>query len=415
MNREAKTQLKEKVEKYYPEIGPLEIEDFFRLIGKDLLPYIIYDNEIWFPSVPISELLGRDRRDFPANWVGKSERNRLTGKCIQFKDKAIDIRKDFKRRYPTYKLIISGNTWFLNWRQAYDYISNSTFSVKKDLELNGDRVRVIYENGTLYISSWEIAERLCIKHKSLFRLIKKYEEVIESFGPALLKIEKDVTRIRSNKSRMVSRHFYMLNEDQAYLIGALARNSDRAIDFKCWIVKQFARARFLKGMNDKADNTEEVIHTQLTQLSLYTSLSMQTEFPLEIEVPKRKGYVTKVKRIDILLNKQVAIELKSNKITVTQVTEIVASRGYYHKLNQLPNFKYLIISSPLGLSEEAARLVETMQPKLIFKYPHEIGDRLAKLALKEYPKQSHWWLKKFVFPKFSRVLSKDFFDSLEED
>lgn len=64
------------------------------------------------------------------------------------------------------------------------------------------------------------------------------------------------------------------------------------------------------------------------------------------------------------------------------------------------------------MSSEAQKMLDLMHPKVIFKYPTELGDQIARRILKEYPPEAHWWLKKFVFPKFNKVLSSEFIQEL---
>jgi phage regulator Rha-like protein len=406
-------ELKKLIERYYHYISPLEIDYFFRIIGDVILPYAVFEEDIWFPVTMISQTLGKDSRDYAANLIKNKRDLNLKGTHKQFLDKEqlSIISTDIKSRFPKSKFHVQYNGWFLNWERALDYIAKSSFAFTKSKKANPEITKVIIEDGVLFISSFEIAERLDIQHASLVKLIHKYEEKVEFFG---LLIRKELASVKSynNGSTIFNTGFYLLSEDQAYLIATLARNSDRAIDFKCWLVSQFARARTLKSEGDTSISNEEILHSQLAQLSLYSNLSIQSEFPLPLEVKRGSKTVKLIKRIDLFIDRKVAIELKNEVITPHTLNDIITSRGYLHSLALIPTFKYLIISCPQGVSTEAQKMLDLLHPKVIFKYPTELGDQIARRILKEYPIEAHWWLKKFIFPKFNKVLSTGFIQEL---
>lgn len=411
--------LKGLVEKYYQNVSHLEIEYFFRIVGDIVLPYVEYEDEIWFPATIISQSLGKDSRDYAANYIKNKRDKKLKGIHRRFSnpEEKNYIAQQLKSKFPASKLPKSKfhtqrTSWFINWERAHDYISRSSYAFKKSKRANPEVTKVFVENGILYISSFEIADRLSIKHTSLIKMIQKYEQYVQAFG---FLIEKELTELKEvhNRSTVYNKVFYLLTEDQAYLIAALARNSEKAIDFKCWLVSQFSRARNLKSEAETSTiYTEEVIHSQLAQLSLYSNLSVQSEYPLPLSVKRGSKTVNLIKRIDLFIDRKVAIELKNDAITPHILNDIITNRGYLETLSLIPTFKYMIISSPQGVSQEAQKMLDLLFPKIIFKYPTEIGDQMAKRILKEYPKQSHWWLKKFIFPKFNKVLSPSFIQSL---
>lgn len=406
-------ELRKHIEKYYVMVSSLEIDYFFRLIGDLIFPYVIYEEDIWFPINYISKLIGKDMRDYSANWINNDRRLILKGVDIQFGDKSPIVSKALQDKFPEERkqIKVKPNIWFVNWERLHDYICRSSYAFTKTKKANPEMTKVFIEDGILYISSYEIAERLKIQHNSLVQLIYKYEEKIQGFGLLIKKYEANIKQYK-NRLTPYNTAFYMLNEDQAYLIATLARNSENAIDFKCWLVSQFSKARFLKSGGEIAADTEDVIHSQLAQLGLYSSIPIQTEFPLPLEVKRGSKTVKVIKRIDLLIDKKVAIELKNETITPFILNDIIGNRGYFHTLSKIPSFKYLIISSPHGVSPEARNMIDLMHPKVIFKYPHEIGDGLASRILKEYPQESHWWLKKFVLSKFNKVLSPSFIQAL---
>lgn len=403
-------ELSDSIEKYHPEVNDIERNDLFRLLGDNILPFGIVEQQLWIPASLVCEASDRHRTDYSSNWA-HTDRS-LRGQAVRLKDKnkLNKYKKDFFERFPDVKLSIRGTTWLLDWERAYDYLSRSVYNLYKEKNVLSDRTKVILDRGILYISSFEVARQMGIKHRSLIKVTKKYVDHIELFGPLIEKKEKVI-----HNQGYAERIYFMFNEDQCYLLGSLARNSEGALNFKTWLVQQFSKARRLVQETNKVTNSEQVIHSQLAELTLYTSLSIQTEYPLEVKYVKGTKFKTSIKRIDLLLENSVAIELKYEKINPDHITEIISERGYFHSLKKLPNFKYLVISSPVGLTHSASKMLEVMYPKVVFKYPYEIGDNIAKKILSTYPKASHWWLRKLVFPRFNRVLSKTFFESLEEE
>jgi len=204
---------------------------------------------------------------------------------------------------------------------------------------------------------------------------------------------------------------YVLNEDQALYMATIAGSSKKGMIFKKWMVKQFSNARKVLSIKNKQEDYEHNIHRQLVELSLYTSLNVQSEYPLSYYDPE-KG-LESTKRVDILINKQIAIELKNVKITSSIVSEVIGRRGYYHSLRQLKGFKYLILSSPVGVTHDASKMLEALYPRVIYLHPQKIGDKIASLVINEYPKDSHWWVINFLLPKFTRVISNDFLSTLQ--
>jgi len=408
--KKAHNKLKDLIYKYNPDANSLEVNDFFIMLGSSNVEYAEYDNQVWLFAHQLSIITGKHRTDYVANWLRPKKYSR--GNHINLPDlKAIhDFKASLVEHFPKCKLKVSTKTWFVDWEEAYEYLSKCKINVKHKIGLNPERTKVVLDNQVLYISSFEIANQLSCNHSSLMKSIEKYSETLEGFGSLI----KDTT-LCNNGHGYRDRYYYMLNEDQAYLIGSLARNTENAISFKIWLVNQFSKARGIWQGVTEATNTEEVIQTQLCNLATYSSLKAQAEYPIEVTSYKGNKLKKTIRRIDIMLNNSIAIELKNEKINSNHITEIIGDRGYYHSLKTLPTFKYMIISGPAGCNFSAQKLLEIMHPKLIFLLPHEIGDKIGNIILKEYPKESHWWLKKFLFPKFTRVLSKQFMDMLEEE
>lgn len=393
----------------YPAITDIEIQDFFNTIGDFAVTWGLLGPMVLFPATQLSILLGKYRSDYSANWVNKERAESLKGQHYRLSgDELETFRNDLNKRFKN--LSIKPSTWLLDWERAYDYMNRSSKSHPLIYQSNA-RNYVIFRDDILYIDSRGIAEQLAISHQSLCSLLSKYEERINTFG-FLKPLEETVT---NEVKAVLKKKYYLLNEDQAYFIGTLCRNTEQAINFKVWLVEQFSKARKIIMMKEGHDSSEAVIHRNLAELTLYTSIKVHSEYPLPLPKHLPGGAVVEsIKRIDLFLNQQVAIELKKEKISVDNITDIIGTKGYYHTLKKIKTFKYLIISSPLGITHTAEKMLEVMHPKIIFLYPHQIGDRIAQQALKEYPLNAHWWLKSMVFPKFAKVLSQEFLEFIAD-
>lgn len=85
------------------------------------------------------------------------------------------------------------------------------------------------------IGSFLIAQGLEREHEMIKKLIDQYKEKFEYFST--LKVEK----LRSTGGRAANE--YLLDEDQFLFLGTLLRNSDKVVEFKFRIIKQFKKCR----------------------------------------------------------------------------------------------------------------------------------------------------------------------------
>lgn len=106
-------------------------------------------------------------------------------------------------------------------------------------------IKLVHAQGEARVDSRVIAEGLGIKHKHSFALIQKYASRFEELGSLLFQKE---ARARRAGGGVVER-FALLNEDQAYFLLSLSRNSDRVVDLKLRLVKAFRDARNQAGLD----------------------------------------------------------------------------------------------------------------------------------------------------------------------
>lgn len=408
------------VDKLYPDINSLEVDDFFNIVGNKIPPWIHHGSEILFPAMEVSRFLGKYRTDYSANWHSKKKDDVFRGISYRFDmSELADVRNELQDKYNK-KFRLYTKSWFLNWTRSYDYIIASKSTVRQIAPDVGasissipgcNQISIALEDDVLYLDSRLVANQLDINHESLMDLMNTYKNEIEKYGPLITREEGVVN---SAKAYLLKK-YYMLSENQAYLLGTLCRNTKTAVAFKQWLVDQFDRARRVASIRDGLEDLEMTIQRQLCELSLYTSINVKAEYPLEVWSDNKGKLEKTTRRIDLLFGDQIGIELKKEKISNEHIVDVIGTRGYYQALKRLPNFKYLIISSPLGVTHTASKMFDVLYPKVIFLTPFEIGEKLAEAALKVYPKESHWWLKTVVFPKLTKVLSPTFLSSLTQD
>jgi len=90
-------------------------------------------------------------------------------------------------------------------------------------------------NSTLVVDSRLIASELGIQHKNVKELIKTYQADFEGFGQVAFETQAGDVRYAET--------FYLLNEDQCYLLLTFVKNTPEARQAKVNLVKAFKVAR----------------------------------------------------------------------------------------------------------------------------------------------------------------------------
>lgn len=86
------------------------------------------------------------------------------------------------------------------------------------------------------VDSRLIASQLGVEHKNTRSLIEQYQTALENFGKVPFETEA------SGKTNQPQK-FYLLNEDQSYLLLTLTRNTDQAVQLKIRLVRAFGEQR----------------------------------------------------------------------------------------------------------------------------------------------------------------------------
>ena len=89
------------------------------------------------------------------------------------------------------------------------------------------------------VDSRELAQRLGVKHKNTIELLDKYKAEFLGLGHLPFKTEVGYRAQGGGKAE----RFALLNEDQAYLLLSLSRNTPRVVALKVKLVQAFSAAR----------------------------------------------------------------------------------------------------------------------------------------------------------------------------
>ena len=156
-------------------------------------------------------------------------------------------------------------------------------------------------NGELRADSRTFSPKMGIRHRQLLDNIRKYQRRFEELG--LLPFQTEA--VKEEGERGVKHHQYvLLNEDQAYFLLTLSRNTDEVVDAKLALVKAFRNARNLVVKNEVAriegkkarigetDAIKELVQYATDQGSLsakmyYVSITKMTNEILGIKAGQR--------------------------------------------------------------------------------------------------------------------------------
>lgn len=95
-------------------------------------------------------------------------------------------------------------------------------------------------NGEPRVDSRLLAEQLENKHKNSMALIDRYLAKFQEFGVVPFQTEKPLAGTAGGRPE----RFALLNEDQAFFLLSLSRNSDRVVGLKADLIMAFREARY---------------------------------------------------------------------------------------------------------------------------------------------------------------------------
>lgn len=99
-----------------------------------------------------------------------------------------------------------------------------------------NNIKLINVNDEARVDSRTVTARLNLTHKNTVSLIAKYKSKFEQFG--VLPFEMDKSHLAGRPEK-----YYLLNENQAYFLLSLSRNTDDVVDLKANLVMAFSDAR----------------------------------------------------------------------------------------------------------------------------------------------------------------------------
>ena len=90
------------------------------------------------------------------------------------------------------------------------------------------------------VDSRQLANQLGAKHKNPMALIERYLANFAEFGVVPFQTEKPLAGTAGGRPE----RFALLNEDQAFFLLSLSRNTDRVVDLKADLIMAFREARY---------------------------------------------------------------------------------------------------------------------------------------------------------------------------
>ena len=90
------------------------------------------------------------------------------------------------------------------------------------------------------VDSRQLAEQLGNQHKNALALIERYLAKFEEFGVVPFQTEKPLAGTAGGRPERLA----LLNEDQAFFLLSLSRNTDRVVELKASLIMAFREARY---------------------------------------------------------------------------------------------------------------------------------------------------------------------------
>ena len=101
-------------------------------------------------------------------------------------------------------------------------------------------IMVTQIGGEPRVDSRQLAKQLGTKHKNPMALIERYLAKFEEFGVVPFQTEKPLAGTAGGRPE----RFGLLNEDQAFFLLSLSRNTDRVVELKASLIMAFREARY---------------------------------------------------------------------------------------------------------------------------------------------------------------------------
>lgn len=115
--------------------------------------------------------------------------------------------------------------------------------MKTKIVTTSDNLQLIQHKDEMLVDSRLIAQHMGIKHKNSIELINKRLHHFERWGKVTFKTEA----MPSGQNEK----FALLNEDHAYFLLSLSRNSDIVVDLKAKLITAFREFRLAQDLNKR--------------------------------------------------------------------------------------------------------------------------------------------------------------------
>ncbi|MDO4724424.1 MAG: Rha family transcriptional regulator [Comamonadaceae bacterium] len=121
-------------------------------------------------------------------------------------------------------------------------------------------IPITFKRNEARVDSRLIAQALGNRHKAVVQLIERYAAEMRGFGILPFEMEKFEGRGRPER-------FALLNEDQAFFLLTLSRNTARVVELKAKLVVAFRDARHKAELNQEYLPSYHELHSQLHVLA----------------------------------------------------------------------------------------------------------------------------------------------------
>ncbi|MFP5422355.1 MAG: Rha family transcriptional regulator [Gammaproteobacteria bacterium] len=151
-------------------------------------------------------------------------------------------------------------------------------------------ITLIQHKSEARVDSRLLANQLGNKHKSTIELIDRYADKFKRFGLLPFQTES----VKEAGARGTKHYRYvLLNEDQAYFLLSLSRNTEQVVDLKASLVMAFREARYGYANQTLEDRKQEasrcgrqLAHWRYDKPSLHqhvAHLREQLKLPIDLE------------------------------------------------------------------------------------------------------------------------------------
>ncbi|EJM73366.1 Rha family transcriptional regulator [Pseudomonas sp. GM55] len=115
-------------------------------------------------------------------------------------------------------------------------------------------ITLIKSQGEPRVDSRVLAKQMGNQHKNTMELIDRYASEIKRFG--LLPFQTEAVKAPGSRGAK-HRRFALLNEDQAFFLLALSRNTDQVVELKSDLIVAFRETRYGYACQKLESRTQE--------------------------------------------------------------------------------------------------------------------------------------------------------------